>query len=102
MAALDPDEFEVVPVGITKEGRWVLTAGDASELAIEGRRLPEVTAAAGTSVVLAPDPTAREVATAAATDVLAGVDVVFPLLHGAYGEDGTIQGLLEMADVPYG
>jgi len=95
--ALDPDEFEVVPVGITREGRWVLTPGDGKSLAIADRALPEITAGSGTAVVLAPDPTSREI------DVpgLDGVDVVFPVLHGAYGEDGTIQGLLEMAGLPY-
>src|SRR5205085_462901 len=95
--ALDPDEFEVVPIGITREGRWVLTPGDGKSLAIADRALPEITAGSGTAVVLAPDPTSREI------DVpgLDGVDVVFPVLHGAYGEDGTIQGLLEMAGLPY-
>jgi D-alanine-D-alanine ligase len=96
LGALDPDEFEVLPVGITREGRWVLTDGDSASLVLAGRRLPEITDGSGSSVVLAPDPTARGGAAA-----LADVDVVFPVLHGAYGEDGTIQGLLEMAGVPY-
>jgi D-alanine-D-alanine ligase len=94
LGAIDTDEFEVVPVGITKEGRWVLTQGDSAALAIEDRRFPEITAEAGTDVVLPPDPTGAD-------GGLAGVDVVFPLLHGVYGEDGTIQGLLEMAGLPY-
>jgi D-alanine-D-alanine ligase len=101
--ALDPTEFEVVPVGITRAGRWVLTRGD-TQLAIEGRRLPEVTDESGTEVVLPPDPTARGVAVVDAGDGVRGlsdVDVVFPVLHGAYGEDGTIQGLFEMAGLPY-
>jgi len=104
LAALDPDEFDVVPVGITPEGRWVLTGGDPRSLIIDGRRLPAITADAGSAVVLSPDPTLRgvEVLDApAGVRVLSGVDVVFPVLHGAYGEDGTIQGLLEMAGVPY-
>ena len=101
LSALDPDEYEVVPVGITREGRWVLTDGDATSLAIEGRSLPEITAGSGTAVVLAPDPTWREVDAGAGVAVLGDVDVVFPVLHGAYGEDGTIQGLLEMAGLPY-
>ena len=96
LGALDPDEFEVLPVGITREGRWVLTDGDPASLVLTGRRLPEITDRSGDSVVLAPDPTDRGGAAA-----LADVDVVFPVLHGAYGEDGTIQGLLEMAGVPY-
>jgi D-alanine-D-alanine ligase len=104
LAALDPDEFEAVPVGITRTGQWVLTTGDPAALAIADRRLPEVTAASGTSVVLSGDPTARGLVVldpAEGTRALGDVDVVFPVLHGAYGEDGTIQGLLEMAGIPY-
>jgi D-alanine-D-alanine ligase len=102
LANLDPERFEVVPVGITREGGWVLGTSDPSTLRISGTELPSVTD--GTSLVLAADPTRRELMTVepgAATEVLAGVDVVFPLLHGAFGEDGTIQGMLELADVPY-
>ena len=103
LTALDPDEFEVVPVGITREGRWVMTSGDSTSLAIDGRRLPEITDGSGSAVVLAPDPTARTVAVPAPEGMraLSDVDVVFPVLHGAYGEDGTIQGLLELVGVPY-
>jgi D-alanine-D-alanine ligase len=105
ISALDPDEYEVVPVGITREGRWVLTEGDPARLVIDGRRLPEITATAGNAVVLPGDPTANGLLVLDPTDgparALDGVDVVFPVLHGAYGEDGTIQGLLEMAGVPY-
>jgi D-alanine-D-alanine ligase len=104
LGALDPDEFEVVPVGITREGRWVLTGGDRSQLAIVDRRLPEVTEASGTAVLLPADPTGHGLLVLDPADgprALADVDVVFPALHGAYGEDGTIQGLLEMAGVPY-
>lgn len=107
--ALDRDEFDAVGVGITREGRWVLTDGDSAALAITGRTLPEVTADAGSAVVLSSDPTERgliatgpaELAPGEGARVLSDVDVVFPVLHGAYGEDGTIQGLLEMAGVPY-
>jgi D-alanine-D-alanine ligase len=105
IGALDPDEYDVVPVGITREGRWVLTSGDPTRLVIEDRQLPEITAAAGDTVVLSSDPTANGLIVLDPTDgaarALDGVDVVFPALHGAYGEDGTIQGLLEMAGVPY-
>jgi D-alanine-D-alanine ligase len=103
LAALDPDEFDVVPVGITKAGGWVLTTGGATT-AIEGRRLPAVTDESGTAVVLPADPTIGQVEVVdvrQGVQALTGVDVVFPLLHGAYGEDGTIQGLLEMAGLPY-
>src|SRR4029453_19308034 len=85
LAALDPDEYDVVPVGITREGRWVLATGDPAQLSIANRRLPEITASAGAPVVLAPDPTASGllvVDPAAGISSLAGVDVVFPALHG--------------------
>ncbi|SCL20270.1 D-alanine--D-alanine ligase family protein [Micromonospora inyonensis] len=104
LGALDPDEFEVVPVGITRAGQWVLADGDPSRLAITDRRLPEITSATGAEVVLRADPTSSGLMVLDPTDgprALAGVDVVFPVLHGAYGEDGTIQGLLEMAGIPY-
>lgn len=104
IGALDPDEFEVVPVGITREGRWVLTDGDPRHLTIEDRRLPEITSASGTAVILPGDPTSHGLVVLDAADgarALGGVDVVFPVLHGAFGEDGTIQGLLEMAGIPY-
>ncbi|MQA26644.1 MAG: D-alanine--D-alanine ligase [Micromonosporaceae bacterium] len=104
LAALDPDEFEVVPVGITRQGRWVLTSGDSEALAIQDRRLPEITDSSGTSVVLPADPTAHGLVVLDPADgprALSGVDVVLPVLHGPYGEDGTIQGLLELAGAPY-
>jgi D-alanine-D-alanine ligase len=104
LGALEPDEFEVLPVGITRQGRWVLTSGDRSQLAIQGRRMPEVTDASGQAVVLPADPTGRGLVVLDPADgvrALGGVDVVFPVLHGAYGEDGAIQGLLEMAGIPY-
>lgn len=104
ISALDPDEFEVVPVGITREGRWVLASGEVGALAIEGRTLPEITDASGAAVVLPADPTAGGLVAVSPTDgvaALSGVDVVLPMLHGPYGEDGTIQGLLEMAGIPY-
>jgi D-alanine-D-alanine ligase len=91
ISALDPEHFDVVPIGITTEGRWV--SADAAALTMRGREMPSV-AGTGTSVVLPGDPTALP------ADI-ASVDVVFPLLHGPYGEDGTLQGLLELAGVPY-
>ena len=102
ISALDPDKYEVIPVGITTEGRWLITEGDPSAMQITDRVVPAVTS--GSDVVLAPDPTAgglvaREGGSALAA--LGAVDVVFPVLHGRFGEDGTIQGLFEMAGVPY-
>ncbi len=105
LGALDPDEFDVVPVGITREGGWVLTSGDPGALRLSARhRLPEITAADGSAVVLPADPTAHGLVVldpAEGARALGDVDVVFPVLHGTFGEDGTIQGLLEMAGIPY-
>ncbi|MBM7805520.1 D-alanine-D-alanine ligase [Geodermatophilus bullaregiensis] len=102
MAALDPDRYEVVPVGIARDGRWVLP-DPGQRLAITDGRLPEVTG--GTAVSLVGDPGGRGLAVlepaAAIGPALTEVDVVFPVLHGTYGEDGTIQGLLEMSGLPY-
>jgi D-alanine-D-alanine ligase len=102
IAALDPDRYEVVPVGIATDGRWVLADPD-QRLAITDGVLPEVTG--GTAVSLVGDPKTRGLAVlepgAAIGPALTEVDVVFPVLHGTYGEDGTVQGLLEMAGVPY-
>jgi D-alanine-D-alanine ligase len=112
IGALQAGGYEVVPVGITPEGRWVVTSGDRAELEIKDRTLPAVKD--GTEVVLSADPTvgglialdpwqgrAEVVEPSHGAQQLARVDVVFPILHGAYGEDGSVQGLLEMAGVPY-
>jgi D-alanine-D-alanine ligase len=101
---LDPQRFEVVAIGITPEGSWVLTDGDPDALAISNRQLPAVTSQSGTELALSADPRRSGQLVSlqpGAGEVLASVDVVFPVLHGAYGEDGTLQGLLELAGVPY-
>jgi D-alanine-D-alanine ligase len=101
---LDPERFDVVAVGITPDGSWVLTDGDPDALAITNRQLPGVSSESGTELALAADPQrAGQLVSLSpgGTEVLASVDVVFPVLHGPYGEDGTIQGLLELAGVPY-
>ena len=105
---LDPQRFDVIAIGITPEGSWVLTDGDPDALAITNRQLPAVSPQSGTELALPADPRRRGqlVSLPAGTgsnagEVLASVDVVFPVLHGPYGEDGTIQGLLELAGVPY-
>lgn len=101
---LDPERFDLVAIGITPEGSWVLTDGDPAALAITNRQLPEVTADSGTELALPADPRRSGQLVSlppGAGEVLASVDVVFPVLHGPYGEDGTIQGLLELAGVPY-
>ena len=101
---LDPHRFDVVAIGITQEGAWVLTDADPDALAIRGGRLPLVTGSSGTELVLPADPRRHgEVVSLGQRtgEILTSVDVVFPVLHGPYGEDGTIQGLLELAGVPY-
>jgi D-alanine-D-alanine ligase len=101
---LDPERFEVVAIGITPEGSWVLTDGDPAALAIANRQLPGVSSESGTELALTADPRrAGQLVSLSpgGAEVLAAVDVVFPVLHGPYGEDGTIQGLLELAGVPY-
>ncbi len=104
LGAIDRDAYDVVPVGITRQGRWVLAADDPTRLAITDGTLPAVPES-GSALSITTDPTARgEIVVAAPGEVpraLGEVDVVLPLLHGPYGEDGTIQGLLEMAGVRY-
>jgi D-alanine-D-alanine ligase len=102
LGALDPAKYDVVPVGITPGGQWVLTDATPDSLTITDRTLPEVSK--GNAVVLNTDPSATgliPLESGAAVQVLESVDVVFPVLHGRFGEDGTIQGLFEMAGVPY-
>ncbi|MGD0703602.1 MAG: D-alanine--D-alanine ligase family protein [Trebonia sp.] len=111
LGAIDRDKYDVVPIGIARDGRWVLTSGDVSRLAFAAGELPSVEAVAtpGVSVTLlggapglSPAGGALVFSPPAAVPADFGeVDVVLPLLHGAYGEDGTIQGLLEMAGVKY-
>jgi D-alanine-D-alanine ligase len=124
-SAIDKSKYEVVPIGITKQGHWV-TAVDAERLLKgkaadhEERHLragdPEATPGAavlatGESVVVPPEPHQPGSSMAAfqtdnaifrrAADRTINVDIIFPVLHGTFGEDGTIQGLLELADLPY-
>src|SRR5579864_1529473 len=118
--AIDKQKYEVVPIGITKEGRW-LTENHAERLlrgektAPEGGRHlragdPETTPGAvmlakGEAVIVPPVPQAHGLvpfeSAAVSTQKDIDVDVIFPVLHGTFGEDGTIQGLLELADIPY-
>ena len=92
--ALDPEKYEAVPIGITKDGRWL--AGKPAQ-----KMLPDVLKN-GERVMLSGDP---NIAALIPIDEKPGgalrVDVVFPVLHGTYGEDGTVQGLLELAGLPY-
>src|SRR5580765_8133914 len=122
--AIDKEKYEVVPIGITKDGRW-LTAEHAEnlltgKLVLEPRQLragdpdltqPAAVLARGEAVVVPPEPVHRQSGLIPfqtdaypmrrASDRAINVDVIFPVLHGTFGEDGTIQGLLELADIPY-
>jgi len=100
---LDRERFDVIPVGITRDGAWVVGTDDPRQLTIRDRELPAV-AESATALALPADPTRGGLVVLdpdRAGEVFSGVDVVFPVLHGPYGEDGTIQGLLELAGVPY-
>ena len=96
--ALDPARTEVIPIGITREGRWHRLAGPPA-LPSETGRMPEITEGSGSIVELAAEGTSTEIV--GADGSREPIDVVFPVLHGPYGEDGTVQGLLELAGVPY-
>jgi D-alanine-D-alanine ligase len=97
--ALDPATNEVIPIGITRDGRWHVLDGPPA-LPSETGRLPEVTDRSGPAVDLVEgDGASRELAVAGGTRER--IDVVFPVLHGPFGEDGATQGLLELAGVPY-
>ena len=110
LSAIDPDRYEVLPIGIATDGRWVLTSGDPARLALTGGTLPTVESVATPGTEVMPRTSGRaggggtlQVHTPGEVPRdLGEVDVVLPLLHGPYGEDGTLQGLLEMtgASVP--
>jgi D-alanine-D-alanine ligase len=103
LAGIDRTRYEVIPVGITTEGNWVLVADDPERLAVTGGELPTVAAVAEPGSAVVPWSGGGVVATAPTQipHVFGDVDVVLPVLHGPYGEDGTIQGLLELAGVRY-
>jgi D-alanine-D-alanine ligase len=97
--ALDPERFEVVPIGITRQGAWMLPRTSPLELTAPEGGLPQVEAD-GHEIALRPEQ--RSGALAVTTgEQLGAIDVVLPILHGPYGEDGTVQGLFELADLPY-
>ncbi|GAB2329706.1 D-alanine--D-alanine ligase family protein [Streptomyces griseoincarnatus] len=107
LKAIDRTRYDVLPIGITQDGRWALTADEPERMAIAERRTPSVDQLAESTegaVVLPVDPADREVVYSEPGSVpkaLGEVDVVFPVLHGPYGEDGTLQGLLELSGIPY-
>jgi D-alanine-D-alanine ligase len=90
---LDPDKYEAVPIGITKEGHWLI--GSAAQ-----KMLPEVLKG-GQRVMMTADPTDAALVPLDRSGSGTRLDVVFPVMHGTYGEDGTIQGLLDLAGLPF-
>src|SRR5215469_15888139 len=113
LGAIDRSRYEVLPIGITTDGNWVQVADAPERLAVTGGELPTIAAVAepgsqvvpwaGRGAVVAGGESGGMVQSAPAhiPHLFGEVDVVLPVLHGPYGEDGTIQGLLEMAGVPY-
>ncbi len=99
MEAMDEDRYEICPVGITKSGRWIIE-GDPMSL-LQSGGLEEGEAGMDMSRALAVVEGDELAAKGASKARFPDVDVVFPVLHGTYGEDGTVQGLLELADMPY-
>lgn len=103
LEAIDREKYEVVPVGITREGTWTLVDQDVAAWSLANSSKPEVTA--GSEILrLTGEPGNHELlASGPSHEVrsLGDIDLVFPLLHGPFGEDGSLQGMLEMADVPY-
>lgn len=103
LGAINRDKYEVIPIGIAKSGQWVLADADTAQWSLAASALPEVVPSQQT-VTLAQIGGEHQLIVAAPNEVpqeLGSVDVVFPLLHGPFGEDGTIQGLLELSDTRY-
>src|SRR5580704_6814199 len=90
---LDPDKYEAVPIGITKEGHWRIGAGAQ-------KMLPEVLRG-GQAVMMTADPTDASLVPLSGGGAGQRLDVIFPVMHGTFGEDGTIQGLLDLAGLPF-
>jgi len=99
IGSLDPERYEIVPIAIGKDGRW-LTGPDSLRVLEAAQRELAPLPDHGSEVTLPADPTRRGLVPLGRGRAV-GLDVVFPVLHGTYGEDGTVQGLLELADVPY-
>ena len=100
--AIDRDRFDVIPIGITRDGAFVLEDDDPDKFALHPEHLPEVVDN-GTRIIWPDSALSSELKVADATGIrsLGDIDVVFPILHGRFGEDGTVQGFLELLDLPY-
>lgn len=103
LRAIDRDRYRVIPIGITRDGAFVLEDDDPAKFALEASHLPEVVDN-GTRILWPDSTLTRELRVAhpdGSVTSLGEVDIVFPILHGRYGEDGTIQGMLELLGLPY-
>jgi D-alanine-D-alanine ligase len=102
LAALDPDRYTVIPVGITRDGAFVLEENNPAKFALNASALP-VVADNGTRVRWPDSASGREltVVDASGERSLGSIDLIFPILHGPFGEDGTIQGMLDLLGLPY-
>lgn len=103
LGAINKEKYEVIPIGIAKTGQWVLASAETAQWSLAATSLPEV-APSRQTVTLAEIGGEHQLIAASPNEVpreLGTVDVVFPLLHGPFGEDGTIQGLLELSDTRY-
>lgn len=106
LAAIDRTRYDVIPIGVTRDGRYVLASDDPEHWRITDGKAPEVPAD-GDEVLLPAgahrpgEPIVLRVIRGDRVETLAEIDVLFPLLHGPYGEDGTLQGALDLLDVPY-
>src|SRR5699024_90166 len=102
LEAIDRDRYDVLPIGISRQGEWLSVSDDPARWQITDGRVPEVTPGQGHRMVLPMGERALVPFDSGSTGGRAeGVDVVLPLLHGPFGEDGTIQGMLELAGLPY-
>src|ERR1700686_5120074 len=90
---LDPDKYEAVPIGISKEGHWLVGAG--------AQKMPAGRLKGGQRVMMTADPTDAALVKLGGSGGGQRIDVVFPVMHGTFGEDGTIQGLLDLAGLPF-
>ncbi len=103
LSVIDKEAYDVIPIGISVDGKWVLESDEPERLALAAGHIPEVDATAS-AIALSADPGRRDLVVSEPGETpraLGEVDVVFPLLHGPWGEDGTIQGLFEMSGVRY-
>jgi D-alanine-D-alanine ligase len=96
--AMDKQKYQIVSIGIDKQGRWFL---DEEQRLLRDRSAKQVQSRDGNTIAALPGPTSTPFIKPASREALSSVDVVFPVLHGPFGEDGTVQGLLKLAQLPF-